>query len=88
MSALLDLTFNLTVGQPVRILSGPFANQPAQVAKLSDDWGSVWVQDKGERVELITQLSNLAPVAPPPARAAGPDEEEPDEETVIQSPPT
>lgn len=88
MSALLDLAYEFTPGQLVRVLSGPFANQPAQVAKLSDDWGSVWVQDKGERVELITQLSNLAPVAPPPARAAGPDEEEPDEETVIQSPPT
>lgn len=66
MSPLLDLTFNLTPGQPVRILSGPFANQPGVVAKVSDDWGSVWVMDKGERVELILQLSNLVAVAPPP----------------------
>lgn len=66
MTPILDLTFDLTVGQSVRILSGPFAGQPGQVAKLSDDWGSVWVQDKGERVELITQLSNLAALPSPP----------------------
>jgi transcription antitermination factor NusG len=63
---MLSLTYDFTVGQPVRLLSGPFANQQGTVAKLSDDWGSVWVQDRGERVELITQLANIAPLQPTP----------------------
>jgi len=116
MSAPLPLAYEFTPGQPVRILSGPFANQPAQVAKVSEDWGSVWVQDRGERVELITQLANLSPCfqAPKAATSAareaaagetgtntgrpagrngeastGPEEpDEPDEEPVIQSPPS
>jgi len=58
----LSLDYPFTVGQPVRLLSGPFANQQGMVAKISEDWGSVWVQDRGERVELITQLANLSPV--------------------------
>ena len=58
----LPLSYDFQPGQPVRLLSGPFANQQGTVAKVSDDWGSVWVQDRGERVELITQLANLAPL--------------------------
>lgn len=88
MSPLLDLTFNLTPGQPVRILSGPFANQPGVVAKVSEDWGSVWVMDKGERVELILQLAAITPIALPPAATVDPDDGEPDPDEVIQSPPT